>query len=65
MRWDHGRKSCCNKKNVECTGSFVFNFSDVSKQVTECIQKTQVVPILNNLVSKHRVKSCTSKLKIE
>ena len=36
-----------------CTGSFVINFSDGSKQVTEeeYFQTTQVVQILNNLVS--------------
>ena len=40
-------------KNMYRTGSFVINFSDGSKQVNqeECFQTTQVVQILNDLVS--------------
>ena len=44
--------NCCNE-NMYRTGSFVINFSDGSKQVNqeECFQTTQVVQILNDLVS--------------
>ena len=53
MSWDHGRTVVMKNINMYRTGSFVINFSDGSKQVNqeECFQTTQVVQILNDLVS--------------
>ena len=52
MSWDHGRTVVMKNINMYRTGSFVINFSDGSKQVTEeeCFQTTQVVQILNDHV---------------
>ena len=44
MSWDHGRTVVMKNINMYRTGSFVINQE-------ECFQTTQVVQILNDLVS--------------